>query len=190
VEKTSTVEHLRWQELSGEAREALSGKLAGMWLKGSDEEAFESLSVAGQQALLLILDRLRVKDLWHLVVKISNVWGEGGVGCEFIVWPVLKSTLSRRKDFTRLFATHRNTDGGFYERGRAQSVMHFHYQERTPRAWYLHFDLFNPLHSPLRAWQHFRHEVFSQVKPDWRMIQQGLDAGNVIIRQKGSRSHV
>lgn len=174
VVKTSAVNHLRWQDLSGEHREALTGKLAGMWKKPDDREAFEALSVAGQQALLLILSRLSAKDLWQLVTKISNVWGEGGVGFEFTAWPMIKSTLSRRKDFTRLFANHRNADGGFSEKGQAKSVMHFLYVDGIPRQWFFHFDLYNPRHSPVGAWRHFRHEVFSKAKPDWRMIQQGL----------------
>ncbi|MBC8029496.1 MAG: hypothetical protein H7Z16_05240 [Pyrinomonadaceae bacterium] len=174
--KTSPVEHLRWNDISSEDREALSGKLVGMWEKPSDEEAFEVLSVAAQQSLFLILSRLRAKDLWPLVIGISNVWGEGGVGLEFTASPMLESTLPRRKDFTTLFANHRNTDGGFYEKGRARSVLHFLYVDGTPRKWSLHFDLYNPIHSPVGAWLHLRHEVFSKVKPDWRMIQQGLKA--------------
>ena len=173
---TAPVSPLRWQDLSGEDREALSGRLAGMWEQPSDEEAFEALSVAAQQALFLILSRLRAKDLWSLVIRISNVWGEGGVGFEFTAWPMVKSTLSRRKDFTTLFANHRDTNGGFYEKGRAGSVLHFLYVDGTPRKWSLHFDLYNPIHSPVCTWLHLRHEVLSKVKPDWRMVQQGLQA--------------
>ena len=174
VVSTTSVNHLRWEELSSEDREALTGKLAGMWEQPSDREAFEVLSVAGQQALLLILTRLSAKDLWQFVKQISNVWGEGGVGFEFTAWPMIKSTLSRRKDFTRLFANHRNTDGGFTEKGRARSVMHFLYVDGTPQKWFVHFDLYNPLHSPAGAWWHFRHEVLSEAKPDWQMIREGL----------------
>jgi hypothetical protein len=176
LEKTPAVNHLLWKDLSGETREALTGKLAGMWERPGDEEAFEALSVAGQQGLFLILSRLRAKDLWPLVIRISNVWGEGGVGCEFVAWPIIESTLLRRRDFTSVFAKHRYANGGFYERGRSRSVMHFLYVDGTPQKWSLHFDLYNPLHSPAGAWRHFRHEVFSNEKPDWRMIQQGLEA--------------
>lgn len=175
-EKTSTVSHLSWSDLPYDRREALTGKLAGMWEQAGDAEAFNVLTIAGQQALLLILDRFRAKDLWQLVRQISNVWGEGGVGFDFTAWPLIHSTLSRRSDFTRLFANHRNTNGGFVERDRTMSVMHFLYVEGTPRKWSLHFDLYNPLHSPTGAWRHLRHDVFSKVKPDWRIIQQGLKA--------------
>lgn len=176
VEKASPVDHLPWKDLSGDHREAFSGKLVGLWGAPADDEAFDRLSVDGQQALFLILSRLGAKDLWQLVKKVTKVWGKGGVGFEFTAWPMIESTLSRRKDFTRLFANHRNTDGGFYEKGRARSVMHFLCVDRNPREWSFHFDLYNPLHSPVSAWKHIRHEVFNEVKPDWRMIQQGLQA--------------
>jgi hypothetical protein len=176
IEKASPVKQLRWQDISGDQREALSGKLTGLWGAAADEAAFDGLQVDGQQALFLILFRLGAKDLWQAVKKVSSVWGEGGVGFAFTAWPMIESTLSRRRDFTRLFANHRNSDGGFYEKGRPRSVMHFLYRDGTPREWSLHFDLYSPLHSPVSAWKHVRHEVFSKVKPDWRMIQQGLAA--------------
>ena len=171
---TTPVSHLGWEEIPADHRDALIGKLTGMWDVPGDDQAFESLSVAGQQALLIILARLREKDLWHLVERISNVWGEGGVGFEFTASPAIKSTLLHRNDFTRRFAKHRNTDGGFLEKGRALSVMHFLYIEGTPPKWSFHFDRYNPLYSPVGAWQHFRHEVVSASKPDWRTIQRGL----------------
>ena len=190
VEQSPSVNLLRWRDLSRSHREALTGKLAGLWGAPGDEEAFDWLSVDGQQALFLFLSRFSAKDLWQLVRKISNLWGEDGVGFEFTAWPMIESTLSRRKDFTRLFATHPDTDGGFYEKGRARSAMHFLYIDGTPRAWSFHFDLYNPLHSPISAWKHVRHEVFSKVKPDWRMIRQGLNAGDSRTNAIGSSTHV
>ena len=175
LETTSTVSQLRWSDLSDDYREGLTGKLAGMWGHPSDEEAFNALLIHAQQALLLILARMQAKGLWQLVQQISNVWGEGGVGCEFTAWPLIHSTLSGRSDFTRLFANHSNTDGGFVEKDRTMSVMHFLYVDGTPRKWSLHFDLYNPLHSPAGAWRHLRHEVIGKVKPDWQNIQAGLD---------------
>ena len=182
AEQVSPVTLLRWKDLSRGDREALTGKLAGLWDAPADDVAFDSLSVDAQQALFLFLSRFLAKDLWKVVRNISNLWGRGGVGFEFTAWPMIESTLSRRKDFTRLFAKHPDTDGGFYEKGRARSVMHFLYVEGAPRAWSFHFDLYNPLHSPLSAWKHVRHEVYSKVKPDWRMIQQGLNTGAVLGR--------
>ena len=189
-EQDSSVALLRWKDLSRGHREALTGKLAGLWGVPGDEEAFDCLPIDCQQALLLILSRFGAKDLWQSVMKITNIWGEGGVGFEFTAWPMIESTLARRKDFTRLFARHLDSDGGFFEKGRAKSVMHFLYVDGTPREWSFHFDLYNPLHSPISAWKHLRHEVFSKVKPDWRMIQQGLHSGNSLTHAKGSSNHV
>ncbi len=190
AEQASPVDLLRWEDLSRDHREALKDKLSGLWGAPGDEEAFNCLSVDGQQALLLFLSRLGAKDLWQFVRKISNLWGAGGVGFEFTAWPMIESTLSRRKDFTRLLAKHPNTDGGFYEKGRERSVMHFLYVDGTPRQWSFHFDLYSPWYSPVSAWKHVRHEVFSKVKPDWRMIQQGLIAGSGPSQAKGSSTHV
>lgn len=174
METTTPANHLDWAQLQAHHREALSGKLAGMWEQPDDTSAFQTLSIDGQQALLLIVDRLEERHLWQAVRTISNVWGRDGVGFEFTAWPMLHSSLSRRSDFTQLFANHRNTDGGFVEKGRAMSVMHFLYQEGIPRKWFFHFDLYSPLNSVAGAWRHLRHEVFSEVKPNWQMISGGL----------------
>ena len=167
---------LRWSDLSVELREALAGKLTGLWGAPSDEEAFDALATDKQQALLLILTRLREKNLWPGVKKISNVYGEGGVGIEFTPWPMIESTLSRRKDFTRRFASHKDTTGGFYERDRAEAALHFLYVDENPRKWYVHFDLYSPVYSPGSAFRHLRHEFIGEAKPDWRMILQRLKA--------------
>jgi len=169
---SSSLSHkLGWRELPAEAREALTGKLVGLWGAVSDEAAFESLTEDKQQALLLILSRMQAKDLWHLVISIDNVYGEGGVGIGFAAWPVIQSTLSRRKDFTRLFANHKDTNGGFYEKGRAQAVLHFLFQEGSPRKWFVHFDLYSPVHSFGSVRKHLRHEFLGKICPDWKMIK-------------------
>ena len=165
---------LSWSDLSAEARELLSGKLVGLWEAPSDAAAFESWSVDKQQALVLLLRRMRQKGLWHLVKQVTNVYGEGGVGLQFIAWPMIESTLERRKDFTRLFANHKDTNGGFYEKQRGRVVLHFLFQEGEPRTWYVHFDLYSPVHSPRSALQHLRHEFLGKVRPDWRMIAKCL----------------
>ncbi len=174
METTKSVSPLVWADLTTAQHEALSGKLVGMWDHSNDASAFNSLSVAGQQALLLIVARLEAKSLWQAIRQISNVWGEGGVGFDFTAWPILHSLLSRRNDFTQLFANHRDTDGGFVEKDRAMSVMHFLYQNGASRKWSLHFDLHSPLNSPTGAWRHFRYEVLGQAQPDWQMIKKGL----------------
>ncbi len=184
------VKLLRWPELSGEHREALTGKLVGLWGAVSDASAFETLDLDAQQALFLIISRMTEKDLWWTVRKIRNVWGAGGVGFEFSAWPVIESALSARKDFTRRFAKHRNTDGGFYEKGSPVSIMHFLFVNKTPREWSFHFDLYSPLHSPLSAWKHLQHEVLAEVKPDWRRIKRALTERQSRTHVKGSSSHV
>jgi hypothetical protein len=171
VEPQAPAGILRWTDLSEELRESLSGKLAGLWGASDDQEAFDALPIDKQQALSLIASRLQAKRLWHLVRKIDNVYGEGGVGIAFLAWPVLKSTLERRRDFTRFLANHRNTNGGFYEKGQSGAVLHFLYVNGNPRKWYLHFDLHSPVHSPTSAFMHLRDEFMGRVTPDWRMIK-------------------
>jgi hypothetical protein len=161
---------LIWRELPADLREALTGKLIGLWGAPDDEQAFNSLAVDKQQALLLILRRMRSQDLWHVVKRIDNVYGEGGVGIGFAAWPLIKTTLSSRKNFTSRFANHKDTDGGFYEKGRPEAVLHFLYQEGNPRRWYLHFDLYSPVHSVSSAVNHLRYEFLGKLRPDWKMI--------------------
>ncbi|MFN2516226.1 MAG: hypothetical protein ABR556_08415 [Pyrinomonadaceae bacterium] len=170
----STSEVVRWSDLSNDVREALAGKLSGLWGANGDEEAFNLLSVDKQQALFLILSRLLAKRLWQGVKSIINVYGEGGVGIEFLPWPTMESTLLGRKDFTRLLANHSDTKVAFYEKGRAEAALHLLYVEQTPRRWYVHFDLYSPVHSPITAFKHFRYELIGNVRPDWRAIKQRL----------------
>jgi hypothetical protein len=168
----SVSNQLRWCELSAAVREALTGKLVGLWGAVSDEAAFDSLTEDKQQALLLVFSRMQAKDLWHLVRSVDNVYGEGGVGIGFSAWPLIQTTLSRRKDFTRRFANHKDTSGGFYEKGRADAVLHFLFQEGTPRKWFVHFDLHSPVHSFASAGKHLRYEFLGKICPDWKMIKQ------------------
>ena len=166
----SAVSSLTWANLPYETRELLTGKLAGLWGAASDEAAFDSWTVDKKEGMLLLLNRLDCKGLWHLVKKVTNVYGEGGVGLQFEAWPMIESTLKRRRDFTRIFANHKDTHGGFYEKDRPDAILHFLFQEGQPRTWYVHFDLYSPVHSPGSVWKHFRHEFVGKVKPDWRMI--------------------
>ena len=167
-----------WSELSREQRYDFAGKLAGLWGAASDQEAFDSLTIDKQHALLLTYSRLRAKNLWDVVKRIDNIYGEGGVGLGFTAWPVIRSTLQRRKDFTRLFANHKDTTGGYYEKGQGVAILHFLYVEGTPQKWYVHFDLYSPVHSARSAFRHFRHEFIGKVTPDWRMIQAALEGSS------------
>src|ERR1051325_888366 len=165
---------LVWAELDEQTKALLTGKLVGLWGATSDAAAFDSWPLDKQQALLLLLKRMQAKKLWHLVKKITNVYGEGGVGIQFEAWPMIESTLSRRDDFTRRFANHKDTTGGFYEKERAAAVLHFLFQEGEPRTWYVHFDLHSPVHSPASAWKHLRREFLGELTPDLRMIAKAM----------------
>src|SRR5690242_19928256 len=164
-----------WSTLPNETRELLRGKLAGLWGAATDAEAFDSWPLDKKQALLLLLDRLHAKDLWDLVKRVTNVYGEGGVGIEFEAWPRIKSTLSGHADFTRRFANHPDTNGGFYENDRGTAALHFLFQEGEARRWYVHFDLYSPVHSPASVWRHLRHEYLGKTKADWRTIAEQLN---------------
>ena len=166
---------LTWSMLPAETHELLAGKLAGLWDAPTDAAAFDSWPIDKKQALLLLLDRLHAKGLWDLVKRVTNVYGEGGVGLEFEAWPRIRSTLSQRADFTDRFANHSDTSGGFYEKDRDTAVLHFLFQEGEPPRWYVHFDLYSPVHSPASMFRHLRHEYLGQTKPDWRMIAKQLD---------------
>jgi hypothetical protein len=167
---------LTWANLPDAIREVLEGRLAGLWSAATDEAAFDSWPLDKKQALLLLLNRMESKDLWHLVKRITNVYGEGGVGLEFEASPQIESTLSLRRDFTRRFANHGDTSGGFYEKHRGKAVLHFLYQHGPPQKWAVHFDLYSPIHSPVSAWRHVRHECIGKLKPDWRMISESLNS--------------
>jgi hypothetical protein len=168
AEKTT----LKWNDLTAETRELLQGKLAGLWGAPTDAAAFDSWPIDKQQAMLMLLDRLHEKELWHLVKRVTNVYGEGGVGLQFEAWPMIESTLARRRDFTQFMASHKDTSGGFYERRRGEAVLHFLFQE--PRTWFVHFDLYSPIHSPGSAFRHLRHELWGELKPDWQTIAKHL----------------
>ena len=71
---------LTWAGLPEATRELLTGKLAGLWDAPTDEAAFDSWPLDKKQALLLVLHRMHLKQLWRVVKRVTNVYGEGGVG--------------------------------------------------------------------------------------------------------------
>lgn len=161
----------KWSELSEEVRLALDRKLEGLYGGTDDESIFNSLAVDKQQALLILVRRFLDMELWDAVKRIENLYGEGGVGMNFSAWPFLKSRLERRKNFSTLFATHKNTTGGFIERGTGLGSLHILYADSgAKRGWEAHFDLYNPWASPINAWRHLLHEKIRHETPDWRMI--------------------
>lgn len=165
---------LKWNELSADTRHQLSGRLKGLYERETDEAAFEALELDKQQALFILLRRFRELKLWRTVKRVENVYGVGGVGMNFAVWPLIKSTLQRRRDFTTWFARHRDTAGGWIERGVGRASLHILYVEGAERRWAAHFDLYNPWASPVNAWRHLLHEKFRHYTPDWRAISTSL----------------
>ena len=166
---------LTWLELSAETRFALAGRLIGLYERKTDESAFNELALDKQQALLILLRRFRELKLWETVRRIENVYGEGGVGMNFAVWPFIESTLRGRSDFTTWFARHSDTAGGWIERGVGRASLHVLYVEKgKERQWAAHFDLYNPWASPVNAWRHLLHEKLQHYTPDWRAISSSL----------------
>lgn len=167
---------LHWRGLPVDARAALARRLDGLYGAEGDESAFDALEFDKQRALLIFVRRLDSLGLWHAVARVENVYGTGGVGMNFEAWPFLVSTLRRRRrDFTALFAAHRDTTGGFRERRPKRASLHFLYRaEGSRRRWSVHFDLYNPLASPMSAWRHVYHETLRAAVPDWRAIESAL----------------
>lgn len=166
---------LTWLELSAETRNALAGRLVGLYERKTDESAFNELALDKQQALLILLRRFRELKLWETIRRVENVYGEGGVGMNFAVWPFIKSTLERREDFTTWFARHSDTTGGWIERSVKCASLHVLYVEKgMERQWAAHFDLYNPWSSPINAWRHLLHEKLQHYTPDWRAISSSI----------------
>lgn len=165
---------LKWRTLPRSLRAALDRKLEGMYGGANDESVFDQLAIDKQQALLILVRRFLILRLWEMVRRVENVYGEGGVGMNFRAWPCVKSTLERRGDFTTWFANHRDTSCGFIERGTRHAALHILCSDSKERRWAAHFDLYNPLASPLNAWRHLLHEKFRGETPGWQVIGASL----------------
>jgi hypothetical protein len=162
---------LRWQDLPAGTRQALAGKLEGLYGAPSDEAAFDSLAIDKQQALLILTRRFIELNLWPAVQRIGNVYGEGGVGMNFEPSPLLHALISTRLDFTNRFANHKDTTEGFIERGVGRASLHVLYVDQgKERQWAAHFDLYNPWASPMNAFRHLWHEKIKGYRPDWQAI--------------------
>jgi hypothetical protein len=171
---TESVERLSWRELPLDERDALARRLIDLYGAHDDEEAFDALAVDKQQALLLLMQRMRDLSLWDSVRRVSNVYGEGGVGMNFHARRELLAELRARKDFTKRLARHRENEGGFLERGTAKASLHFLYQVRDEMLWAVHFDLYNVWSSPMGALRHLVYEKLGGRKPDWREIRAAI----------------
>jgi hypothetical protein len=166
---------LKWSGLPESLRASLGRKLEGLYGGTPDENVFDQLSIDKQQALLIFVRRFLALKLWDTVRRIENLYGEGGVGMNFLAWPYLKSTLERDKNFSTWFARHRNTSRGFIERRTRRASLHILYADRPGRRrWEAHFDLYNPWASPLNTWRHLTQEKLRRQTPDWRIIGASL----------------
>ncbi len=161
---------LRWRELPIRTQEALDRRLEGLYGAARDEDAFNALAADKQWALLILARRFLELKLWETVRRVENVYGQGGVGMDFDAWPMLYSTLKRRRDFTSRFANHGDTTGGFTERGVGRASLHILFVDNGKRRWAAHFDLYNPWASPVNAWRHLLNEKLRGYKPDWRAV--------------------
>lgn len=162
---------LTWGKLHAHTREALGGKLNGLFGWPRTDEVFDSLAANRQQALLLLLRRLQERRLWDWVRLISNVYGTGGVGIEFAAWPGLRANLVKRRDFTSRLAGHRNNEGGFRERRNdGGPVLHLVMVKMAERSWAVHFDFYDPLSSVGDLWRHVYRESWRRELPSWHQI--------------------
>lgn len=166
---------MAWDQLDEDTRATLDNKLDGLYGYERTATAFESIPVDKQQALLLIMRRLVALNLWSPVRRIDNIYGEGGVGMYFTAWPLLESTLRRRRDFTRWFARHPDNHGGFLERTRPKAALHFLYidngSDNDGRHWNVHFDLHSGVASPFSTVRHLVQERLLGHRPDWKQIK-------------------
>ena len=165
----------RWADLSEGTRAQLAGRLTGLYGHETDESAFDSLAEDKRQALLIFVRRLSRFGLWGGVRRVTNVWGEGGVGIDFVAAEDFHPTLSSHPRFTPRFAGHGGaTDLGFYERQRARAALHFLRMRAAPDRWAAHFDAHGPAAGPVSLLRHIWHEVVRGRTPGWRLIRSML----------------
>ncbi|MDT7541750.1 MAG: hypothetical protein QOE33_1654 [Acidobacteriota bacterium] len=165
---------LDWRGLAPNLRDALDGKLEGLYGGADAGDVFNALDLEKQRALLIFARRLSELNLWREVERVTNVYGEGGVGLEFIAAPALKSKLSRSTRFTSRFAAHGDTAEGFYELKRAKAALHFLRARRRKREWSVHFDLHAPLARPSSLLLHLWHEKLRARTPHTEEIADAL----------------
>jgi hypothetical protein len=173
---------VNWALLPVAMQEGLTGKLKGLYGWSQEDAVFDSLAVDNQEALLLITQRFRDLGLWDNVRQVTNAYGEGGVGIDFVAWPGLLARLDRRRDFTRWFAAHRDNSGGYRERSKpGRPALHILYVDGAERHWAAHFDLYDPLASVGSLLRHIYYEAIRKQLPDWLEVKQAF--GRCGIRQ-------
>jgi hypothetical protein len=164
---------LVWRELAANVQDALAGRIEGLYGGAGAAAIFDTLSRDKQRALLIFARRLGGLNLWRGVVRVTNVYGEGGVGLTFFAADGLKLKLSRSPRFTSRFAAHRDTAEGFCELKRGQAALHFLRARRGEREWSVHFDLYAPL-NPSSMLRHLWYEKLLARKPDCDEIAAAL----------------
>ena len=171
---SAPAEGLSWDALPAPARAVLAGRLVGLYEHESDAAAFDSLAADKQHALLLFAGRLGELGLWDSVLRVVNVYGEGGVGLEFEAAEDFSPALDAHGRFTRRFAGHADCDEGFLEKGRSRAALHILRPTGQGHHWAAHFDLHSPLASPASALRHLYAEKLRGRTPDWREIRSAL----------------
>ncbi|MCA1815325.1 MAG: hypothetical protein LC746_02750 [Acidobacteria bacterium] len=159
-----------WDELPAYLRSALEGRLAGLYGAPDDAQAFGALAEDKRRALLVFARRLRELDLWDSVRRVTNVYGEGGVGIAFAADPRLSRRLRASRRFTSRFAAHGDTAEGFFEMGQRRASLHFLRAARGADEWAAHFDLHSPVGDPLSALRHLWRERWRGRAPRWEEI--------------------
>lgn len=163
-----------WDGLPRHLRPALEGKLAGLYGVVEDARAFDALAEDKRRALLIFLRRLGELGLWDSVRRVTNVYGEGGVGLAFIADAVLSHRLRESLRFTSRFASHGDTAEGFFEKGRRRASLHLLRAARGADEWTAHFDLHSPAADPFSAARHLWSERLRGRTPGWREIAAAL----------------
>lgn len=163
-----------WRELSPRARELLRSKLVSLYDKETDEAAFDALRLDKQQALRLIALRFGDVRLWRGVRSVTNVYGLGGVGFDFIASTHLLRALQLHKDFSSLLAKHKTSRAAFFELRHQRAALHLLRHEGE--SWSAHFDLYAPRGGLKSLARHLRIEKLDGVTPDWLAINHELES--------------
>jgi hypothetical protein len=163
-----------WDSLPRHLRSALEGRLAGLYGAPDDARAFDALAEDKRGALLIFVRRLGELKLWDAVVRVTNVYGEGGVGLAFVAGEDLSRRLRESPRFTSRFAAHGDTAEGFFERGRRRATLHLLRARRGADDWAAHFDLHSPVADPLSALRHLWRERLLKRTPGWEEIAAAL----------------
>lgn len=155
-----------WNDLEPDLQRNLHDKLRGIYgFETSDGEIFDRLAHDKQLALQLLVERFVELKIWRFVLRVTNVYGIGGTGFEFVAADDFVEELSRRRDFTSRFARHTDAHRGFYERHRPRLSLHLLEMNEANASWSAHFDLHSPVASPSSLWRHLWHERMRGATP-------------------------